>query len=43
MVDVVGAEKVAGGPLVTEADRPGVALRGGTDTDSGLLLLVGTV
>ena len=31
-------EKVAGGPLVAEVDLgPGVTLRGGTDTDNGLL------
>ena len=33
-------EKVAGGPLVEEVDLgPGVALRGGNDTDSGPLLV----
>ena len=31
-------EKIAGGPLMEEVDLgPGVALRGGNDTDSGLL------
>ena len=31
-------EKVAGGPLTAEVDLgPGVALRGATDTDNGLL------
>ena len=31
-------EKVAGGPLMAEVDLgPGVALRGATDTDNGLL------
>ena len=30
-------EKVAGGPLITEVDLGPVALRVGTDSDSGLL------
>ena len=31
-------EKIAGGPLMTEVDLgPGVALRGGKDSDNGLL------
>ena len=34
-------EKIAGRPLLTEVDLgPGVALRGGTDTDSGLLCTI---